>query len=330
MTTAANAKIAAGLRKKADALEKTIDAKLNPAVANQNPTPRRMKILSGMRAEGHTLQKVQAIYRGLADLWEDNPDRIKKSYADKLRARQIIADVLSPHSKPWWEHFEKAGLTTQYRVDTARSLLQEILDGVKVGPSAEEKRKQEIEERLVGVKIPGFFPTPKPLIDHLITLAEGLMERSPGRILEPSAGKGDMVDVVAERYPEAKIDAVEYNVTLAEAVSLGGKASVLRGDFLETELDPIYDLIIMNPPFEKGQDMAHVQRAFKFLRPGGVLVSVMSEAPFFREGHVFDDFCSWLRIVDASVVKLEDGSFKKAFRSTGVSTRAIVVRKEDR
>jgi 16S rRNA G1207 methylase RsmC len=55
-----------------------------------------------------------------------------------------------------------------------------------------------------------------------------------------------------------------------------------------------YDRIVMNPPFENGQDIAHVEHAYELLSPGGRLVTVMSEGPFFRQDKNAASFRNWL------------------------------------
>ncbi|MEU9602731.1 hypothetical protein AB0E06_38820 [Streptomyces sp. NPDC048109] len=47
-------------------------------------------------------------------------------------------------------------------------------------------------------------------------------------------------------------------------------------DFLTVPATPCYDRVLMNPPFTRGTDMAHVTHALRFLTPDGLLVSVMS------------------------------------------------------
>ncbi|MFJ5724758.1 hypothetical protein [Streptomyces sp. NPDC093149] len=49
-----------------------------------------------------------------------------------------------------------------------------------------------------------------------------------------------------------------------------------RSPTSSTPANPGYDRVLMNPPFTRGTDMAHVPRALRFLKPNGLLVSVMS------------------------------------------------------
>lgn len=39
----------------------------------------------------------------------------------------------------------------------------------------------------------------------------------------------------------------------------------------------------MNPPFDRGRDCDHVRHAYQFLKPGGVLVAIMSARAEFAE-----------------------------------------------
>jgi hypothetical protein len=81
----------------------------------------------------------------------------------------------------------------------------------------------------------------------------------------------------------------------------------------------------MNPPFEKMQDVEHVRHAYALVRPGGWLVSVVSESPFINGNKKGKEFRLWLKRICADVFDLEAGAFKES--GTGVKARYIVVRK---
>src|SRR3546814_19124442 len=44
-----------------------------------------------------------------------------------------------------------------------------------------------------------------------------------------------------------------------------------------------FDAVIMNPPFDRGRDCDHVRHALAFLKPGGVLVAIMSARAEYGE-----------------------------------------------
>lgn len=114
-----------------------------------------------------------------------------------------------------------------------------------------------------------------------------------------------------------------------------------RTDFLTITPDKWgrqYDAIVMNPPFERLQDIDHVRHAFRFLKPGGRLVAIMSAGSFFAtsRGKV-SEFNAWLLERGAWFVPGEDGRDEHrnaftgadAFRQTGVNVRIVVIDRDE-
>jgi len=180
------------------------------------------------------------------------------------------------------------------------------------------------ERELVGKKLPGFFPTPPSVIERMLELSEIGPEDV---VLEPSCGKGDIIDAMISHVPNVRVRAIERNHALAEVLTAKGH-EVEFGDFLEHRGS--YDRIVMNPPFEDGADMAHIRHAHSLLKPGGRLVSVISEGPFFRVDNKTVAFRDWLEEVCADVERLPDDAFTgaEAFRETAVRTRLVTISKE--
>lgn len=218
---------------------------------------------------------------------------------------------------------------TRIGVTSTRALQQLVRDfdalttPKELSPAEKKARKvQQLTDDLIGTKIPGFFPTPKPVIDRLIKAAD----IQPGqRVLEPSAGKGDIVEAIGK---DAEVEAFEFSSTLNDLLA-AKDIKVTGRDFLRDTPAKPPDRIVMNPPFEKGQDIDHVRRAFDVVAPGGRVVSVMSEGPFFRSDKKSAEFRDWLEAVGGTSEKLDAGSFtgKDAFRQTGTSTRMVVIDK---
>lgn len=97
-------------------------------------------------------------------------------------------------------------------------------------------------------KAGGIFITPRSIIAALMDrLPLGFI---PRRILEPSAGTGEIANYARARYPDAHIDAVEINPTIFEAIKrVCPPYNYLCADFTTwTQAEP-YDLIVGNPPF---------------------------------------------------------------------------------
>jgi predicted RNA methylase len=117
-----------------------------------------------------------------------------------------------------------------------------------------------------------YFPTPAAIVQRVIDLAaiESGME-----VLEPSAGSGAIAAAAAAA--DAVVDCIEQDPGYAAVLADAGCARALTvADFLTVLPHPVYDRVVMNPPFTKGTDMAHVEHALRFLKPDGLLVSVMS------------------------------------------------------
>ena len=92
-------------------------------------------------------------------------------------------------------------------------------------------------------------------------------------VLEPSAGTGGMVKHLI---PKAKhVTAIEVDATRAAAIPRGPKVTVICANFLALLATPIYDHVIMNPPFFGTHWMQHVTHAMDFLKPGGTLTAIL-------------------------------------------------------
>jgi type I restriction-modification system DNA methylase subunit len=185
------------------------------------------------------------------------------------------------------------------------------------------------------VKKEGFFRTPPEVIELMIEALE--LAPFSHIILEPSAGDGAILKAIARHYKDREqlcphlLHFCEINPQRV-ALAMGSGAFVAE-DFMKYDLprdedgEPkfMYDRIIMNPPFEDGQDISHVRHAYDLLEPEGILVAIMSEGPFFRQDDQARAFRAWLSNVNGTSRKLPEGSFKSS--GTGVNTRLVIIHK---
>ncbi len=146
------------------------------------------------------------------------------------------------------------------------------------------------------------------------------------KILEPSAGLGHIADYIADNFQGVELHCVEINNSLKKALETKGH-NVVDSDFTQFIGSYDYDKIIMNPPFEDNQDIAHVVHAYGLLKKGGRMVAIMGEGAFFRTGKAETEFRNWLNEVGATNEQLPEGSFKSSFRPTGVNTRIVIIDK---
>lgn len=171
-----------------------------------------------------------------------------------------------------------------------------------------------------------FFPTPRPVAEKMCELAE---LDDTCIVLEPSCGKGDLADVIYEAGVKELVG-VELNPDMKKHLD-GKPYTTLTGlDFLDFANDPNirspWSRIVMNPPFSRQQDIDHILTAYNILAPGGILVSIVSESPFFRQNKKSADFRELLGKHEAEIIPLDEGAFKES--GTMVRTRIIKMRKE--
>lgn len=164
-----------------------------------------------------------------------------------------------------------------------------------------------------------FFPSPPAVVERLMDLAD--IERGM-RVLEPSAGKGAIAYACADL--GATVDC--YELMDANFVALAGDPTlgpVTKADFLTIEPSPIYDRVVMNPPFLKQSDIKHVLHAHKFLKSDGLLVAVMSAGVEFRTDARTTAFKQFVEDHSGHIEQLPENSFKAS--GTGVRTVIAVI-----
>jgi len=96
---------------------------------------------------------------------------------------------------------------------------------------------------------------------------------------------------------------------------------ISNADFLQIFPIKEYDRVIMNPPFGKQQDIKHVTHALEFLKPDGLLVSVMSSSVTFRSNRLTVDFRDIIEARNGRIEALQENAFK----SSGTMARTIIV-----
>lgn len=172
------------------------------------------------------------------------------------------------------------------------------------------------------------FYTPKEVADKLVRL----IDPQPGEVvLEPSAGNGALIDAILEYQPKAIVfycELMDINRhILAEkypgtnVVDVGNPSN----DFLDHH--GRYSCIIANPPFAKNQDIDHVLHMYKLLKPGGRLISIMSNHWIDSTKKKETSFRDFLSRVGAFHDMLPPESFKES--GTTVSCGYVIIEKPE-
>jgi predicted RNA methylase len=146
-------------------------------------------------------------------------------------------------------------------------------------------------------------------------------------ILEPSAGQGAIVDAIHRVSSEVTVYCCELmpeNVVILDKKKF---VVMLGNDFLDggTEFKPVFNKILMNPPFSGHQDIEHVQKAYSLLKDGGRLVAIMSGHAFSASHKVDKEFRNWLDDLGGTVTDIEAGTFKES--GTMVGAKLVVLDK---
>jgi hypothetical protein len=140
---------------------------------------------------------------------------------------------------------------------------------------------------------------------------------------EPEAGRGAIALAAARIVGKASVDCTEAMPLNAQCLrDLGFK--VHEGDFLARPQAPLYDVVLMNPPFSQHQDASHITHALGFLKPGGVLVACASRSWQQATVAKAQAFRALLEERCADIEDVEAG----AFRESGTEVATVLIRIE--
>ncbi|MGO5318552.1 Eco57I restriction-modification methylase domain-containing protein [Bifidobacterium boum] len=156
------------------------------------------------------------------------------------------------------------------------------------------------------------FLTPAPVADQAASLFTPT--RKPVRILDLGSGTGILAAAVAERSADgSSVVAVEQDANLAAdsertLSQVCHNTKVINASVFETLLDPVFDRVILNPPYKKispiriptsagdvkvtNQYTAFMVYAIQAMADGGECVAIIPRS--WMNGEYFKDFRKWL------------------------------------
>jgi len=166
---------------------------------------------------------------------------------------------------------------------------------------------------------PDFYPTPEAVT---LRMLEG--HDITGKIvLEPSAGKGNIVDVLKD-HGAAEVITCEINDDLRTII--GTKSRVIGSDFFTVESHMVshIDYIIMNPPFSNAQ--AHILHAFD-IAPAGCKIIALCNYDTIKNDYT-EQRKQLKKIIEQHGSTADLGEcFKESERTTGVRVGLINLQK---
>ena len=177
-----------------------------------------------------------------------------------------------------------------------------------------------------------FFPTPEALAGKMLAKVRHL--ENIQTVLEPSAGLGDLAEVVKKavcgkgrRYYRDKvdIDVIEVDRNLQKILAAKDSLRLVHDDFLSYSTRKRYDLIAMNPPFSKGAE--HLLKAMDMQRKTGGQIVCLLNAETIRNPYTKTRqqlYHELLRMGRSNFsIEFVSNAFSKAKRATDVEVAIV-------
>ena len=130
-------------------------------------------------------------------------------------------------------------------------------------------------------------------------------------VLDPSAGLGALLKAAKEAmHHTAKFHYCEIQDVFHSSL----RDFEYRGnDFMEYNPGQMYDAIIMNPPYRNRQAISHTEHAWKCLKSGGRIVTIVNRAAM---DYIMEEFQGYMFHCEL---------IKKGFAETNIETYLILI-----
>ena len=308
-------------------LQNEADHKFAP---RQENTAKRARERRSARIEGYNLERAACAATALASGWRSGqlPNALRI-----IRYKSHIV-ALARHCTSRNDHGDLIDTDDPQDNSTLGISLREFVATQKteaeVEIEQERRRVFDITERVTQLKlkgIPGYFPTPLDVAKVMLDMS---CIHAGDKVLEPSAGTGELAEAILAHEPHCHLDCIELCTEFCDLLKMRELPAITNADFLGwVILQPghlrQYNQVVMNPPFENHQDIAHVYAAHDCLKLGGRLVAVMSSHTFSNSDKKSTEFRTWLKERYHEIIDVPAGSFKES--GTSVSARIVVIDK---
>ena len=120
-----------------------------------------------------------------------------------------------------------------------------------------------------------------------------LIKNKPKLILEPSMGRGDLVDYIQSRKKNVDfaLYEIDRNINMLDSID---KTKINYGDFLLSSIDKSYDTIVGNPPYVKTSTgnlyLDFIEKCYNLLNTNGELIFIVPSdfIKLTRSGNIID------------------------------------------
>ena len=190
-----------------------------------------------------------------------------------------------------------------------------------------------------------FYPTPSKMAGIMLSRVDWGKVKN---ILEPSAGKGDLVEAIksalednepdrsfyggrehrklrmrGELYRSPDIDVIEIDENLQQ-ILIGKGFNLVYDDFLSYSTQKVYDLIIMNPPFQDGDK--HLLKAISMAEDAGGQIVCLLNAETIRNQCTNSRHMLGQRLKEYGArIEFYQNAFRRAERKTDVEVAMVTL-----
>jgi len=136
----------------------------------------------------------------------------------------------------------------------------------------------------------GIYFTSQEIIKKMIKM---LGKRRFKRILEPCYGSGEFIKELSKKYKKSRVVGIEMNEMMTELCEKneemkGENIELKRGDYLKTDFEGGYDLIIGNPPFYVMKRGDVEKKYLKYIegRPNIFVLFILKSLSLLKKGGI--------------------------------------------
>ena len=170
-------------------------------------------------------------------------------------------------------------------------------------------------------KVHEFAEDVEALLEEVITTGEySCIKKDFQFFPTPPALAAEVVAMAGIRPGEQCLEPSEKNRKILQEKGL----RIVAEDFMSFEPQKEYDVIVMNPPFSKGQDVAHITKAIGIAKR--CVIAISSASVLFRTDSRTQAFRELVAQYGGSIEELPAESFKES--GTMVNTALIKVFKQ--
>ena len=232
-------------------------------------------------------------------------------YLDIGRVSDKEYDILKPTIEALGGHWREREKAFVFGIDVRNEIKAIFANNFKV---SQEWLNNWMEQHKTQ-----FFPTPTAVAERVVELAE-ISEGQ--RVLEPSAGRGNLLDCIPVKCQVLAIEPLKENAIYLEKKGYNYCLSTFEEAYPSL---PKFDRIIMNPPFSGQKDIKHFMMAYDLLAEGGILVGILSENALYYDTDVTHNFNMFLRNHRTNIENVPFHSFKES--GTTIDTIIVTARK---